>query len=333
MALGLAIAIALAFSLTNGFLDAANAVATLVATRGAPPGGAIALSSAFNFLGALLLGTAVASTVAGIVSVEKGAAAAVIGSAALGAICWNLTMWSRGLPSSSGHALVGGLLGAAIANVGLGAVHWGGLNGLRPEGVLGVLIALALSPLIGLLLGAVAITVERAVLKRSTRRTKGPIMGSQWAMSAALSFSHGANDGQKGMGLIAALLVATGHLSTFSVPLWVKLAAATAISAGTSMGGWRIVRTIGRRILHLSPLDALASQSSSTAVIITFSLLGAPISSTHVVASSVIGTGAGRRRFAHIRWGVVGSIAFAWVVTVPAVSLLSAFILLIWQAI
>jgi PiT family inorganic phosphate transporter len=152
-------------------------------------------------------------------------------------------------------------------------------------------------------------------------------------MTAALSFSHGANDGQKSMGVIAALLLATGRLETFSVPLWAKLGCGAALTLGTALGGWRIVRTVGRRIFHLAPLDGFASQSASTAVILPASYLGAPVSTTQVVASSVVGVGGGRRRWRHVRWGVVRSIALAWLLTLPGCAVLAAITLLVWKAV
>jgi PiT family inorganic phosphate transporter len=331
--LGLAIGIALAFSLTNGFHDAANAIATLVATRGARPGPAVVLSAVFNVLGALLLGTAVASTIAGVISVHPADAVTVIGSGLLGAVFWNLLTWYRGLPSSSGHALVGGLVGAGVAKAGLDAVNWGGMDGVHPEGVAGVLIVLAVSPVIGLVFGFLFLRLNARALRRGTRRLHGPIRAAEWMMSAALSFSHGANDAQKAMGAIAAMLVATGHLDSFSVPLWVKLSCGATLTIGTALGGWRIVRTIGRRIFPLQPLDGFASQTASTAVILSASLVGAPVSTTHVVASSVAGVGGGRRRWRHVRWRVVRSIGLAWVFTLPATALLGAVTVLIWSAI
>jgi inorganic phosphate transporter, PiT family len=329
----LAIVLALAFAATNGLHDAANAIATLVATRGALPGQAIVLSAVFNMLGALVLGTAVANTIAGIVTVSPDEAVAVIGSGLLAAVIWNLATWRQGLPSSSGHALVGGLVGAALAQGGVDAVQWGGLDGWRPVGVFGVLIALGVSPAVGLLFGLAVVRLVGRLLRRATRGVRGPIRGAEWAMSAALSASLGANDGQKAMGVVAALLLATGHLSSFSVPLWVKLACGVALTLGTSLGGWRIVRTIGRRIFRLSPLDGFASQSASTAVILPASFLGAPVSSTQVVASSVVGVGGGRKRWRHVRIGVVRSMAFAWVATLPATGVLGALTLLVWNAV
>jgi PiT family inorganic phosphate transporter len=333
MALGIAIACALAFSLTNGFHDAANAIATLVATRGARPGQALALSAIFNVVGALVVGTAVASTVAGIVTVAPSSAVAVIGSGVLAATLWNVATWWRGLPSSSGHALVGGLVGAAVADSGSGSVNAGGMDGLHPTGVLGVLIALAVSPVLGLGLGLVAVRLERRALRRATRHVSVPVRAGQWIASAGLSFGHGANDGQKSMGVIAALLVATGHLSSFSVPVWVKLACAVTLTVGTAMGGWRIVRTIGRRIFRLNSGDAVASQSASTAVILGASYLGGPVSTTQVVASSIVGVGGAHRRWHHVRWAVVREMGFAWVATLPATAVLGAVTLAIWTAI
>jgi PiT family inorganic phosphate transporter len=331
--LWLAVTFALAFSLTNGFHDAANAIATLVATRAARPGQAIVLSAVFNMLGALLVGTAVAETVAGIVTVSPEQAVAVIGSGILGATIWNVLTWWRGLPSSSGHALVGGLVGAALVEAGTGAVRWGGFDGWKPVGVLGVLVALAVSPLFGLVFGYALARSSRRLLRRAARRVRAPIRAAEWPMSAALSFSHGANDAQKSMGVIVALLIATDRLQTSSVPLWVKLACGATLTLGTAMGGWRIVRTIGRRIFRLASLDGLASQSASTAVILASSYAGAPVSTTQVVATSVVGVGTGRRRWRHVRWAVVRSIAFAWLLTLPGAAALGSVTLLVWKAI
>jgi PiT family inorganic phosphate transporter len=329
MALGLAIALAIAFALTNGFHDAANSIATLVATRGARPAQAVLLSAVFNVLGAVLLGTAVANTIAGIVTVSSGAVA-VIGAGVLAAVIWNVATWWLGLPSSSGHALVGGLVGSALAVSGVDAVNWGGFDGWRPVGVIGVLVALAVSPLIGLAGGAALARGEGRLLRRATRRLRGPVRGGEWVMSAALSMSHGANDGQKSMGVVAALLVAAGRTQIFTVPLWVKLACGGALTLGTAMGGWRIVRTVGRRIFRLRSADGLASQTASTGVILAASFAGAPVSTTQVVASSVVGIGGGRRRWRHVRWAVVRSMAAAWVFTLPASGCMGAGAALVW---
>jgi PiT family inorganic phosphate transporter len=331
MGLGLAIGFAIVFALTNGFHDAANAIATLVATRGARPGQAIVLSAVFNVLGALLVGSAVANTIAGIVTVSPSQGVAVLGSGALAAVLWNVITWWRGLPSSSGHALVGGLTGSGLAEAGIHAIRWGGLDGWKPVGVFGVLIALAVSPPIGLAFGFAFARLNQRLLRRASRRVHRPIRVSERVMSAALSFSHGANDAQKSMGVIGALLLATGHLHAFSVPLWTKLACGVALTIGTGLGGWRIVRTIGRRIFHLAPIDGFASQTASTVVILAASYTGAPVSTTQVVASSVVGVGVGRRRGRHVRWAVVGSMGFAWLLTLPASVALGAITLLVWK--
>ena len=331
MGLALAIAAGLAFSLTNGFHDAANAIATLVSTRGARPAQAITLSAIFNLVGAILFGTAVAATIAGIVTVPDSEAVAAVGSGTLAAVIWNLLTWWRGLPSSSGHALVGGLVGAALAVGGADSVNWGGLDGWKPVGVLGVLFALAVSPVIGLVFGLLASRILARGLRRATRQVEQPVRGGEWVMTAALSFSHGANDAQKSMGVIAALLLATGHISSTDVPLWVKVSCGATLTIGTALGGWRIVRTIGRRIFRLEPVDGFASQTSSTLVILGSSAIGAPVSTTQVVASSVVGIGGGRRRWGHVRWSVVRSMGVAWLLTLPATAVLGAITLVIWD--
>jgi len=329
----IAIALALAFALTNGFHDAANAIATLVATRGATPAQAISISAVFNMIGAVALGTAVADTIGGIVQVPPDQVVQTIGSGLAGATAWNLLTWWRGLPASSGHGLVGGLVGAALAQGGWAAVNIGGMDGLHPVGLVGTLIALLVSPVLGLGFGFLVLRTLRRLTRRFTRRWDRPLVGGEWVAAAALSYSHGSNDAQKSMGVIAALLVATGHTDTFSVPLWVKVATGLAVTVGTTLGGWRIVRTIGSRIYRLRPLDSLASQSSSTAVILGASLLGAPVSTTQVVASSVVGVGGARRRWHHIRWIVVRRIALAWVTTIPAAAMLAAIALYIWKGV
>jgi PiT family inorganic phosphate transporter len=333
MSLALAVACSLAFSLTNGFHDAANAIATLVATRGARPGQAIAISATFNMLGAVIIGTAVADTIAGIVTVPANQGVAVIGAGALAATLWNIATWRRGLPSSSGHALVGGLVGAAVVTAGLDGVNWGGLDGWRPVGVFGVLIALAVSPVIGLAFGAAGIRLTRRAVRRATSRLAGPVRAGEWVMSAALSFSHGTNDAQKAMGVTAAILVAGGRLDTLSVPLWVKVASGATLTLGTAMGGWTIVRTVGRRIFHLHPIGGFSSQAASTAVILGSSFVGAPVSTTHVVASSVVGVGVGRRRWRHVRWAVVRTMGFAWIATLPASAALGAVLAVVWEGV
>ncbi|WP_313676538.1 inorganic phosphate transporter [Mycolicibacterium sp.] len=340
MEVGLVVAIgfAVAFALTNGFHDASNAIATLVATRGATPGQAVALSAVCNMAGALLLGTAVADTIGKIVTVPQGQMVAVVGAGLAGATVWNLLTWWLGIPSSSGHALVGGLVGAAVADGvisgsgGLESVQWGGFHGWHPTGVIGVLVALFISPPLGFAVAFVLLRFLRLVSRRWTTRWIAPVRGGGWIAAAGLSFSHGGNDAQKSMGVIAVLLLASGHTSTMSVPLWAKVLTGLALTMGTALGGWRIVKTIGHRIFSLTPLDSFASQASSASVILGASLLGAPVSTTQVVASSVVGVGGGRRRWKHVRWEIVREMGIAWLTTIPAAALLAIMALVIWRA-
>jgi inorganic phosphate transporter, PiT family len=331
--LALAVALALAFAVTNGLHDASNAIATLVATRAATPRQAIVLASIFNMLGPLLIGAAVADTIGGIVTVSPASTTEVIGAGLAAAVGWNLLTWRLGLPSSSGHALIGGLVGAALADAGGGAVNWGGFDGLQPVGVVGALAALAISPILGGMTAYLVISFLRRLARRATRRWHGPLNGGQWVTSAALAFSHGANDAQKAVGVVAALLLAAGKIDTLSAPTWATVACALALTCGTALGGWRIIRTVGRRIYRIHAIDGLASQASSAGVIFGASLLGAPTSTTQVVASSVIGIGGGRGRWHHVGWAVVRDMGFAWLLTIPATAALAAVILELWRVV
>jgi len=327
----LAIILALAFAFTNGFHDAANAIATLVATRVARPGGAVILAAFFNMLGPLLLGAAVANTIATIVEVTPESTIPVVGAALTAAVTWNVFTWWRGLPSSSSHALVAGLVGAALVDAGGGGVNWGGFENGHPVGVIGVLVALAISPVLGLAAAALIEMAARRGLRRATTRVNTPIRGGQWVTSSWLAFSHGANDAQKSVGILAALLLANGTDQTLSAPLWTKVACGAMLTLGTLLGGWRIVRTIGWRIFRIRPLDGLVSQASSAAVILSASLVGAPVSTTQVVSSSVVGISVGRRRPRHVGWHVVRNIGAAWLTTLPAAAVLGALFLFPWR--
>lgn len=320
----------LAFGVTNGFHDSANAVAALVATRAARPGAAVLLAAGGNVVGALAFGTAVASTVAGIVAVPTDRVLPVLGAAVTTAIAWNAVTWWRGLPSSSSHALVGGLVGACTAEAGWSAVQWGDGSALRVTGVLAVVVVLAVSPVLGGLAGFALIRLSHRVLRRARRRVARPVRGLQWLTAGALACTQGANDAQKTMGVVTLALLAGGDLSAFAVPLWVRLASAVALTVGTALGGWRIVRTVGRGIYPMRPLDGLVSQGSAATVILAAAAVGAPVSTTHVVAAGVVGVGAGRHR-QHVRWAVVGEMGSAWLVTLPLTGVAAAALLPLWR--
>jgi inorganic phosphate transporter, PiT family len=317
-----AIIVATAFNFTNGVQDAADAVATLVGTRTAHPGPAMLMAVVFTFLGPIVLGAAVASTIGDLVNVPKSEVVAVIGAGVSGALVWNSLSWWRGLPSSSTHALVGGVVGAAIVAGGFDAVGWSTV-GL-------ILLALVLSPAAGFAAGWLGTRVSRFTLRRATRAIERPIDVGQWTSSAVLAFGHGANDAAKATGVIAIMLVATGHTTGTSAPLWVKLLASASLTLGTAVGGWRIVRTVGMRIFKLRPLDGFVSETGSALVVIGATALGAPVSTSQVVSSSVAGVGSSRR-WHHVRWPVFGQIGLAWLVTMPTCVILGAVAAPLWR--
>jgi inorganic phosphate transporter, PiT family len=276
------------------------------------------------------VGTAVAATVGGIVNLTGAQALAVLGAAVSGALIWNVTTLWWGLPCSSGHCLVGALAGAAVASGGLAAVNWGGMDGLRPVGVVGSLVWLVLSSAVVAPVAALALRAARRMLRRATRAVRTPIRAGEIVASGGLAYAHGSNDAQKTMGLMAAALVAGGRLTHFAVPLWVVLASAGLLTVGTALGGWRVVRTLGRRIYPLTSLDGLVSQASAAGVVLTASLVGAPVSTTDVVAPAIVGAGSGER-WHHVRWAVVGEIGLAWLVTLPVSAALAALFVPFWR--
>jgi PiT family inorganic phosphate transporter len=312
------IVVAVGFDFTNGFHDTANAIATSVSTRALTPGQAVVVSAVFNLVGALVTVTffhaKVSNTIASTLAFKIGLV--VIIAALLGAIAWNLLTWYLGLPSSSTHALIGGLVGAGIAAA-------GGFGGVKWSSLVKQVLALVTSPPIGFVAAAVFMTllllavyrVRPAPLNRTFRWI-------QILAAAFVSFSHGGNDAQKTMAAIALALVATGHLSKFSVPDWVVLLSATAIAFGTYAGGWRIIRTLGWRIYKLEPATGLSAQLMGATVIQVASAVGLPVSTTHVITGSVMGAGAARNLSA-LRWGVGANIVTAWVLTIPAAALIS----------
>ncbi len=313
----LIVVIALCFDYTNGFHDAANAIATSISTRALTPRVALAMAAVANVVGALI-STKVAATVgSGIIDAPSGRAGLVIVLAGLiGAISWNLGTWYFGLPSSSSHALIGGLIGAALA--GSEGVKW---NGIGDK----VVVPMVSSPLGGLVLGYLfMLGVLWAFRNANAHKVNRGFRWAQILSAGAMAFGHGTQDAQKTMGVIALALVVSGHLTPHTgIPLWVILSAATAISLGTYSGGWRIMRTLGRRIISLSPASGFAAQTVASSIMLTTSQLGLPVSTTHVITSSVMGVGT-TRRFSAVRWGVAGNIVVAWVLTIPGAAAVAA---------
>jgi PiT family inorganic phosphate transporter len=318
--------VALCFDYTNGFHDAANAIATSVSTRALTPRIALVLAAVMNFVGALL-GQEVAHTVSDVISPPTGNAGLVIVLAGLlGAIAWNLITWYFGLPSSSSHALIGGLVGAAM--VAGAIVHW-------PTIVDKVLIPMVASPLVGF---AGAFALMLAIMWIFRRRSPHKVLRgfrlSQTVSAAALALGHGLQDAQKTMGVIFLALVASGHAEAGDpLPLWVIISAASAISLGTYSGGWRIMRTLGRRIIHLDPARGFAAESVGATVLYTTAFVWhAPISTTHLITSAIMGAGA-TKRFSAVRWGVARSILIAWILTFPAAGFVAAGIYMLLTAV
>jgi inorganic phosphate transporter, PiT family len=326
-----AVLMTVAFAVTNGFHDAANAIATLVSTRVAKPYTAVAVASVFNLLGPFLVGAAVAETIRSLIRVDPADQIAVIGAGLTGAVVWNVATWLRGLPASSSHALVGGLVGAAVADAGVNAVNWGGLDGIHPVGVIGSLLALAIAPIAGFAVGFVFDRLLLRSLGRATDRVKPSVRSGQWVMSGLLAFGHGANDASKSVGVVAVVLLADGSISSLDAPTWTKVACALSLTLGTALGGWPIVRTIGRRIFRLKPLDGLALETGSSLVLVVSSAVGAPVSTTQVVSTAVVGVGAGRHRWRRIRWPVVREIGVTWITTLPICAVLGAIALVPWK--
>jgi len=327
----LAILVVLVFAFVNGVTGAATATATLVASRAAHPGPAVVLAVVFNLAGPFLLGTAVAATIGALVALAGERVIWVIGAGTTGAVAWTTITWRLAIPSSSSHALVGGLLGAALLEAGPDAIGWGQIGPNGTSGVIGVLVALAVSPLAA---AAAAYALERGGLRlfsRTTVRAAGPVRAAQYVTSAWLAASHGANDTAKSAGLIATLLVAAGLTGRFDVNPPIILGSAVALTLGTALGGWGIVHTIGRRIYPVKTIDGLVSQGSSAAVIFAASILGAPVSTNQVVASSVVGIGLARRRWHHVRWQVVRTNLTTWLTTIPAAGLIAASSLPLWR--
>ena len=312
--------LAVLFDYINGFHDTANAIATSVSTRALRPEFAILISAVANFVGALT-GTAVAKTVAaGIVVAPEGHDGQVVVAGALvGATVWNLFTWRLGIPSSSSHALIGGLLGAVVVASGVDAWQIDGI-------VYKVLVPLVASPIIGLAVGFTLMVALLNLLQRANPHTLNSVFRRLQLLSASyMAFGHGSNDAQKTMGIMTLALVAAGILEKPDVPVWVILLAATAISLGTAAGGWRIIRTMGQRVVKLDPVHGFAAETTAATVILTASHFGVPVSTTHVISSAIMGVGSSDR-FSAVRWGIAGNIVVAWVLTIPASGLVAGLV-------
>ena len=318
IALVFVVLVALGFDFVNGFHDAANSIATVVSTRVLSPRLAVMWAAAFNFIAFLFFGTHVASTIAKDVVVQDILSIGVIFAGLVGAIAWDLITFYLGLPTSSSHALVGGMAGAAVAKA--------GFDVLVTEGLRKIGLFIILSPLIGLAVGLI-LTVLIAWLFHRVRRLETLNKGfrrGQLVSAAAFSLGHGANDAQKTMGIILALLIAGGHLPTDAdVPLWVVLSAHTAIGLGTLSGGWRIVKTMGSKITRLQPAGGVAAETAAAGTLFFTSAAGIPVSTTHTITGAIVGVGAARRLSA-VRWGVASRVVWAWVLTIPGSALVAA---------
>jgi PiT family inorganic phosphate transporter len=312
------ILIALVFDFTNGMHDAANSIATVVSTRVLTPRQAVIWAAFFNFVAFIVFGTAVANTIGkGLIKIED-VTVGVIFAGLLGAILWNLFTWYCGLPTSSSHALIGGYAGAAIANAGLGVII--------PSGWTMTLAFIVLAPVIGLVLGLVFYTIAMWLIYYSKSSPKAVTTWSRRAqlVSAAFySLAHGSNDAQKTMGIITALLVSAGLLHSFKIPLWVVLAAQTAIGLGTLSGGWRIVKTMGQKITKLRPIDGVCAETASAISIFIATFLGMPVSTTHVITGAISGVGAAKRVSA-VRWNVTFKMVWVWLFTIPGAAMIAA---------
>src|SRR5262245_43217706 len=318
------VAVALAFDYINGFHDAANSIATVVSTRVLSPGKAVVWAAFFNFAAAFAFGTAVAKTVgSGMIDLSV-VTFSVIFAGLVGAIVWDLLTCYYALPTSSSHALFGGYAGAAVAKAGWIAVI--------PSGWTKTLVFMVVAPTIGLLVGLTVMTAIYWVCRDAVpSRVDRWFRRLQLVSAAAYSLMHGSNDAQKTMGIIAGVLFTAGYLETFRIPLWVEMAAYTAISLGTLSGGWRIIHTMGSKITKLQPMGGFAAETGAAMAIYTATSMGVGISTTHTITGAIVGVGA-TRRLSAVRWGIAGRIVWAWVLTIPGSALIGASVFWILRA-
>ena len=317
----LVVIMALSFDFINGFHDTANAIATSVSTRALSPRTAIVIASVFNLVGALTY-TGVAKTIGGQITdpFKLPNGLLVVLAALTAAILWNLITWWFGIPSSSSHAIIGGVAGAAVGAAGLGAINM--------EGFIEIVKALIISPIVAFVIGFIVIKiVSRIVANKAYHKTNRTFRALQVLSASWQSFSHGANDAQKTMGVITLALISGGFLvqepGEFAIPLWVKFSAAIAMALGTSFGGWRIIKTMGGKIMKIKPISGFSADLSSSLIITIFTILKLPVSTTHVITSSILGVGASQKLNA-VKWGLAGRILITWVITLPVSALLAA---------
>lgn len=311
----LLIALALLFDFLNGLHDSSNIVATMISSRAFRPQIALGITAVAHFVGPFLFGVAVAKTIGSEVVQAEAITIEVILAALVGAILWNLLTWFLGIPSSSSHALIGGIIGAVAIGAGLDAIKLAGLEK--------VLIALLASPVIGFILGFLITKLIFFLARGATPKINTFFKRSQIVTALALAFSHGTNDAQKTMGIITLGLVISGYLPNFQVPIWVIALSAGAIALGTAFGGWKLIKTLGGKFYKIRPVHSFASQLTSGLVILGASLVGGPVSTTQVVSSAIIGVGSSER-VSKVRWGVAEEIITAWIITIPATGLISA---------
>ena len=311
----LVIILAVIFDFLNGVHDSSNIVATMIASRAFRPQAALTLTAAAEFLGPFLFGVTVATTIGEEVAQSKALNLDVIVACLFGAIAWNIFTWFLGIPSSSSHALIGGMIGAVIAGAGFGAIK---LHGLEK-----VLIALFTSPLIGFAVGFVVMRLIYFLARNATPDVNWLFKNGQFVTAIGMAFSHGTNDAQKTMGIITLSLVIGGYITEFRVPFWVIGISASAIALGTALGGWRLIRTLGGKFYKIRPVHSFATQLTSSIVILSASAFGLPVSTSQVVSSAIIGVGSSER-LGKVRWSVAQEIVTAWFITIPASALFSA---------
>jgi PiT family inorganic phosphate transporter len=309
------ILLSLVFDFLNGVHDSSNVVATMISSRAFSPRVALGVTALANFIGPIIFGVAVATTIGNDVVDSKSINMVVILAALCSAILWDILTWYLGFPSSSSHALIGGIIGATVI-----AAGW---QAIQIEGLTKVLVSLFASPIIGFVIGWIILKLILLFCWNAKPSINRFFKRSQIVTGVSLALSHGTNDAQKTMGIITLALVTTGYLKVFVVPPQVILLCATMIAIGTSVGGWRLIRTLGAKMFKIRPVDGFTAQLTSTAVILTASLLGGPVSTTQVVGSSIMGVGAAER-LNKVRWGVAGDIAIAWLLTIPASAIVAA---------